>query len=369
MDFSPTPGQVDAAALARRILTDRCTPARQSELERDGLRHDADLWRELGQAGLVGLALPEEYGGAGLGVLELAAVLEEVGRTVAPVPLIAHGPSAMALARFGSEDQRSTWLPDAATATTVITAAVAEDLVEAPELPLTTATRNADGWVLNGTKTMVPAGTVADLFLVPASTPDGVELFLVAPGDAGVTVQAQQLSDGDAAGRLELTEVALSSDRVLAGGGEAVTWLVEHLTVAVAAYQLGVCDGGLALTAEYAKTREQFGRPIGSFQAVSQRLADGYIDVLGLRLSVTHAAWLLSEGLPASIQVANAKVWAADTGHKIAHTTVHVHGGVGIDLDGPAHRYFTAAKRAEFAYGGTTLQSRAVGRLLAAEPT
>ena len=138
--------------------------------------------------------------------------------------------------------------------------------------------------------------------------------------------------------------------------------------MAVSALQLGVCAGGLELTAAYARTREQFGRPIGSFQAVSQRLADGYIDVQGLRLTVTHAAWRLSEGLPAEVEVATAKLWAADTGHKIAHTTVHVHGGVGIDLDGEAHRYFTAAKKAEFALGGSTVQAISVGRILAAEP-
>ena len=157
-------------------------------------------------------------------------------------------------------------------------------------------------------------------------------------------------------------------DRRLAGGRAAYDWLVQHLMVALSAHQLGVCAGGLDLTAAYARTREQFGRPIGSFQAVSQRLADGYIDVQGLRLTVTHAAWRLSEGLPAEVEVATAKLWAADTGHKIAHTTVHVHGGVGIDLDGEAHRYFTAAKRAEFALGGSTVQALALGKVLAAEP-
>ena len=108
-------------------------------------------------------------------------------------------------------------------------------------------------------------------------------------------------------------------------------------------------QGRCALTAAYAKTREQFGRPIGTFQAVSQRLADGYIDVLGQRLTLWQAAWRLAEGLPADAEVAIAKLWAADAGHRLAHTTVHVHGGVGIDLDGEAHRYFTAAKRFEFA--------------------
>ena len=126
--------------------------------------------------------------------------------------------------------------------------------------------------------------------------------------------------------------------------------------------------GSARLTAAYARTREQFGRPIGTFQAVSQRLADGYIDVQGLRLTALAGRLAAREGLPADGEVATAQLWAADTGHRLAHTTVHVHGGVGIDLDGAAHRYFTAAKRLELALGGTTVQARAVGRALAAEP-
>jgi alkylation response protein AidB-like acyl-CoA dehydrogenase len=157
-------------------------------------------------------------------------------------------------------------------------------------------------------------------------------------------------------------------DRVLGGigeGAEIVDWLARHLTVAVCAEQLGLLEGALALTSTYARTREQFGRPIGTFQAVSQRLADCYIDVLGARLTMWQAAWQLSEGMAAREEVAVAKLWAADAGHKVAHTTVHVHGGVGIDLDGEAHRYFTGAKRLEFSLGGTTLQARAIGRHLA----
>lgn len=368
MDFSPTPGQVDAAALARQILTARCTTDRLTEVERAGDRFDTALWTELGEAGLVGLAVPEAYGGAGLSLLELASVLTEAGRVVAPVPLAAHAAAAMTLARFGTPAQQQEWLPAAASAASVLTAALAEDRADTPAQPTTRATREADGWRLTGTKTTVPAGTVADLFLVPASTDAGVALFLVRPGDPGVSVATQRLSDLDAVGRLELEGALLSDDRLVPGEAEAVAHLTQHATVAVAALQLGVCEGGLELTASYAKTREQFGRPIGTFQAVSQRLADAYIAVLGLRLMVTNAAWLLSEGRDAEVEVASAKLWAADTGHTVAHTTVHVHGGVGIDLDGAAHRYFTAAKRWELALGGSTLQARAVGRILADTP-
>jgi alkylation response protein AidB-like acyl-CoA dehydrogenase len=137
------------------------------------------------------------------------------------------------------------------------------------------------------------------------------------------------------------------------------------LTVCAAAEQLGVTEGALALTTAYAKDREQFGRPIGTFQAVAHRLADGYIDVLAQRLTLWQAVWRIGEGLDATAEVAVAKLWAADAGHRLAHTTTHVHGGVGIDLDGEAHRYFTSAKRFEFALGGASEQALVVGRSFA----
>jgi alkylation response protein AidB-like acyl-CoA dehydrogenase len=371
MDFDLTPEQQDAAALARTILTDRCTPQRQRDVEATGTRFDRELWAALGDAGLLGLALPEDDGGAGLGLLELYAVTVETGRVVAPLPLAWHGPTADALARFGSEDQRRQWLPGSASGDLVLTTALSEDHASAPDRPSTTAEEVDGGWHLTGAKTVVPSGTVADLFVVPADTARGVTLFLVRPDDAGVTVEAQTVNDGDAVARLVLEQALVPADRVLGEVGEGsvvLAYLAPRLVVGVCAQQLGVLEGALALTAAYAGSREQFGRPIGTFQAVSQRLADGYIDVQGARLTLWQAAWRLAEGLPAEVEVAVAKLWAADAGHKIAHTTVHVHGGVGIDLDGEAHRYFTAAKRLELSLGGATEQARAVGRALATEP-
>ena len=127
-------------------------------------------------------------------------------------------------------------------------------------------------------------------------------------------------------------------------------------------------ERALELTAGYAGTREQFGRPIGTFQAVAQRLADGYIDVAGARLTMWQAAWRLAEGLSCDTEVATAKFWAAEAGHRVAHTAVHVHGGVGIDLDHPLHRYFVAAKHHEYALGAATAQLRRIGAVLAASP-
>ncbi|MEJ7831718.1 MAG: acyl-CoA dehydrogenase family protein [Nocardioides sp.] len=366
MDFVFTPEQGDAAELAARILKDKTTTERLRTVEQRGDRFDHELWQDLSDAGLVAMAVPEEYGGAGLGLIELCRVLVEIGRTVAPVPLAVSGPAALVLAELGSDEQRSLWLFGVATGERVLTAAVAEERVHLPARPTVTASLDGDRWVLDGSKAIVRAGAVSQLLLTTASTPDGVGVFLVEPGQPGVEMVQQRTSDGDTVVRLDLA--GARAEILGAPDGVAAARLGQLLTVCAAAEQLGVTEGALQLTASYAKTREQFGRPIGTFQAVSQRLADGYIDVLGQRLTLWQAVWRLSEGLPAETEVATAKLWAADAGHRLAHTTVHVHGGVGIDLDGEAHRYFTSAKRFEFSFGGATEQALTIGRALAAEP-
>lgn len=370
MDFEPTTEAIDAAGLAATILADHCTPDRLRAVDAAESRLDRELWSALAEAGLSALVVPEEHSGSGLGLVELCSVLVEVGRAVAPVPLATHAVTAMALSEFGTEIQQTRWLGAAGSGTAILTAAVSEDRQHAPADPVTRAENDGTSWQVTGSKVVVPSGTVADLFVVPVGTVEGVTVLLVHPDDPGVTVVAQQLSDGDLVARLELDRATVPLDRVLGGvghGDRVCTWLTERLTVAACAQQVGTLEGALRLTAQYAGTREQFGRPIGTFQAVSQRLADGYIDVLGTRLTMWQAAWRLSEGLPAASAVAVAKLWAADAGHRLAHTTVHVHGGVGIDLDGEAHRYFTAAKRHEFTLGGATEQARSIGALLAEE--
>jgi 3-oxocholest-4-en-26-oyl-CoA dehydrogenase beta subunit len=360
MDFTFTPEQDEAAELAARILKDRATSERMKQVEADGSRHDPELWQDLASAGLLSLAIPEQYGGAGLGLIELCRVLVEVGRTVAPVPLAVHGPAALLLAEEGSDAQRDRWLPGAAAGERILTAAVAEELAHLPARPTVTFSEGR----LDGSKVLVRAGAVAGAFLVTASTESGTGVFIVEAGAEGRSVVEQHVSDRDLVLRLDLSGVPAEQ----VGGDTAAARLGHLLVVAACAEQLGVTEGALALTAAYAKEREQFGRPIGTFQAVSQRLADGYIDVLGQGLTLWQAAWRLQQGLPAETELATAKLWAADAGHRLAHTTVHVHGGVGIDLDGEAHRYFTTAKRFEFAYGGTTEQALRIGRALAAEP-
>jgi len=362
MDFNLPPEAEEAAALAATILKDHTRSARLAEVEAAGNRFDPVLWKALGDAGLLSLTTPESHDGAGLGFLELCRVLVEVGRTVAPVPLATDSVARLFLAERGTDDQQR-----AGYAASVLSAAIAEEHEHAPTVPTTTAALDGPEYVLTGTKYLVPAATVAAAFLITASTPDGTVVFLIDADAAGLQIREQRLSDGDTVGLIEFDGVRVRADRRI-GDGEAAQRLVDLLTVATCAAQLGVTEGAITLTAEYAKTREQFDRPIATFQAVSQRLADGYIDTRFLALTVWQAAWRLSEGLPATEAIATAKLWASDAGHHIAHTTVHIHGGVGVDMDGEAHRYFTAATRYDFEYGGATEQALRLGKLLAAEP-
>src|SRR5258707_6724656 len=369
MDFSHNESQRELAALSRTILADRATAERLREVEARGGRFAPGLWADLAGAGVLAAALPESLGGAGLGLLEQCSVLAEVGRAVAPVPYLASAVlGAGALARFGTPDQQHRWAAPAGRGELILTAALSEEDGDDPRVPSARAERVAGRWRLTGMKTAVPAGPRANLMLVPAATAQGITVFLVAPADHGVALQPQQMTDGDAAGYLELADVELPDDRVLgspAAGTKITEWLVSRGTVGLCAQQLGVVERALELTSAHANSRMQFGGPMGSFQAVAQRLADAYIDVEGVRLTMWQAAWRLSAGLPCGTEVATAKFWAADAGHRVAHTAVHVHGGVGIDTDYPLHRYFVAAKRLEFALGGATTQLRRIGAALA----
>jgi alkylation response protein AidB-like acyl-CoA dehydrogenase len=271
--------------------------------------------------------------------------------------------AAGALAKFGSETLQQAWGLPAVSGDKIVTVALDGDMGEGP----VQATANGDGYRLTGTRTQVFYGPVADAFLVSAETDSGTKVFVVAKDDGGVSLTSLNTTGHGSVGHLELHGVELGDDKVV-GGDEVVSWLTTHATLGRSAYQLGVLERALELTAEYAREREQFDRPIGSFQAVSSRLADGYIDIKGLRLTVTQAAWRISEDLPAEVDVHTAAFWAAEAGHRVAHTTVHVHGGVGIDTDHPVHRYFLAAKQTEFAVGGATGQLLRIGRELADTP-
>ena len=370
MDFSFSEEQQEIQGLAAQILGDKVTHERLKEVEAAPDWFDRDLWSELAKAGLVGIALPEDVGGGGFGVLEAALVLEEIGRTVAPVPYLATVVlGALPVAEFGSDEQRRRLLPGVAEGGTVLTAALTEPLNPDPMQPVAVATPDAGRWGLTGTKTLVPAAHLAAAMLVPAATGDGsVGVFLVEPNAGGVKLERLLTTSGEPQFTVELDGAAGEPVGNLADGARIVEWIVERATAALCAVQLGVCEQALKMTAEYTSTREQFDRPLAAFQAVAQRAADAYIDVEGIRLTAWQAIWRLAEGMPAANELAVAKFWAAEGGQRVVHAAQHLHGGIGVDVDYPLHRYFVWAKQNELTLGSATPQLVKLGAALADEP-
>jgi alkylation response protein AidB-like acyl-CoA dehydrogenase len=373
VDFSLSEEQEATRDLARQILSDRVTHERLKEIEAGGEGFDRETWAELAKAGLLGIALPEDVGGSGLGFVALCRLLEEVGRTVAPVPVLpAVVLGALPIAQFGTDAQRRRYLPGVVAGDTVLTAALVETGTDALH-PTTTARPDGDGWRVDGVKTLVPAGLVADRILVPAAAGDdgAIVVLIVDPSASGVTPERQDTTSGIPQARLELDGVRVDGGDVLGdveSGAAIVDWIVERANAAMCSIATGVCEQALHMTAEYTKTREQFDRPIATFQAVGQRAADAYIDTEAVRLTALQAAWRLEEGLPAAAEVAVAKFWAADGGQRVVHAAQHLHGGIGVDRDYPLHRYFLWAKELELTLGGATPQLLKLGGILAAEP-
>ena len=364
MDFTQPEAARDLSGLVSTIVDAVCTADHQRELDRLDQRFDTVLWHKLIGADILSAAAPEALGGGGFGVLEQTAVLSALGRQLAAVPYLESVVlAAGALARSASPELQRNWAAPAIAGAKVLTVALDGDLGQGP----VRATATGDGFQLTGGRTQVSYGPVADAYLVPAETETGTSVFLITAQDPGVTVTPLETTGQGSVAAVDLAGVPVGADRV-AGDAETLSWLATRRAVGLAAFQLGVLERALELTAEYARTREQFDRPIGSFQAVAQRLADGYIDVKGLRLTLEQASWRLSEDLPAEVEAATAAFWAAEAGHRVAHTTVHVHGGVGIDIDHPVHRYFITAKQTEFALGGATAALRVIGRDLADTP-
>jgi alkylation response protein AidB-like acyl-CoA dehydrogenase len=352
MDFTLTEDQTTITSLAGELLRDHCTPEalrKNEDGEEPGF--DRALWAKLAEAGLLGVTLPEEAGGLGLSVVEMALLLEEAGRYAAAVPLVAQAISSTALARAGGP------LDGLADGSRLVSPALVEPLGD-EHAPTSTF---SDGRI-TGTKTCVPSGLYADAFLVSAATPDGPRVFLVEESE--VTVERQDTISY----RPEALVLLDGAAATLVGDASTLEDLLAVATVAVSAHQVGTAAEATRLTAEYTKTREQFGHPIAHFQAVGQRAADCFIDTLTIRLTVLQAAWLLAEGLPAAKEVAVAKYFASDAGQRVVRAAAHLHGGMGVSREYPLHRYYIAAKQNELTLGSGTRQLVRLGRLLAEEP-
>jgi alkylation response protein AidB-like acyl-CoA dehydrogenase len=355
MDFTTSEDQQALVGLATQILGEQSTKKRLDSLES---WFDVELWKQLAESGVVGAALKEDVGGLGLGFTELALLLEQVGAHVAQVPLFETVLcAALPIDRFGTDEQRQQLLPGVTAGTSLVTAAFVESGRDDLRQPTTTF---ANG-VVNGTKSSVPLADQAERLLVSASTPDGPVLVLVDPSQATLTA-------GTGTNGIPLFEVELNGVAgEVVGDTSTLGWVIDRALTGLAAMALGVSGKALKLSATYTTGREQFGRPIATFQAVGHRLADAYIDVEAMRLTTLQAVWLLDAGLPGRDEAQIAKWWASEGGHKVAHAAQHVHGGVGIDVEYELHRYFRWSKQIEFTFGSAQTQLLHLGATLASE--
>jgi len=370
MDFSFSDEQITVRDLARGILEKEITPERLKKAEASADWFDGELWSTLAEAGLLGLVVPAELGGMGFGFAEVCMLLHEIGRAVAPVPAI---PTlvlgGLAIAECGTEAQKKEWLVPMVAGDAILTAALEDSGSADPAKPATRARKDGGAWVLDGDKRLVQTAALARRILVPAATDEGTGIFLVDPGAAGVALARHRTSTGEPLFSVGLAGVRVGESDLLGGaaclGGAAASRIHERALVAVCAMQVGVSEKALELTSSYVREREQFGVPIGSFQAVQHRAADSYIDLEAMRWVTWRAVWKLAQGVPAVREAAVAKFWAADAGARIASAAQHLHGGIGVDVDYPLHRYFLWSKALELWLGGATLHLARLGRDLA----
>ena len=373
MEFSFTDDQNAIRELAYQIFTDRATDEFLLSFSRQDATYDDELWNTLAEQGLLGIAVPEEFGGTGLGFTELCLVLEEQGRRVAPVPLFASLVlGGLPIAQFGSDAMKQTWLSAMASGEAKLSAAIAEANMNAALRKPVKAVQEGDNWVLTGERQMVADGAVANAIIVPAVDADGNKTaFVVDTSLDGVSLSAIPVGlSGERAANLSLDSVAVSSEAVLGEvgkGGEVVGWIEEYANVAHCALQVGVTEEAMKRTAAYLGEREQFGVPLGSFQALAMRMADSYIDVEAIRSTYWLALWRLSEGLDARAEVRAAKWWACEAAHRVVCTAQHLHGGIGADVEYPIHRFYLMAKQIAYSLGSAGSQLEKLGRLLASD--
>lgn len=346
MDFSFTEEQETVGKVARQLFEHRATPEHLAELESGENRFDAALWTELASSDLLGIALPESAGGSGGNFLELGVLLAEVGWSVAPVPLYATLVlGADTIARHGDSTLQDKYLSGVADGSTILTAALAESGNSEPTSPRTTAQCDGDVWRLDGTKQLVPAAQLANAIVVSARTDDGPALFVVDTDAHGVDVTPVRTTHGEPHADVALTGAVgqrLGSDI----GAEPLQSLYTRALVGLCAIQVGVAERALRIAASYTSEREQFGRPIGSFQAVKHLCADMLVAAETARAAVHAAAVTIDQpgvGDP-DRAAAGAGLLAAEAAIKNGKTSIQVHGGMGFTWEVPAHLYLMRAR-------------------------
>ncbi len=375
MDFGFNEEQELLRGQARDFLDRQCPSAKVRELMASERGYDDALYRRMADLGWTAIPFPEEYGGLGLGMVDMTVVLEEMGRHVTPAPLqSAVGLAGMTLLHGGSEQQKRRWLPSLCDGSAVGTVALVEasGRWDGAGVQLR-AQRSGDAYLLSGEKLYVPDAHVADWMIVATRTADdaadGVTLLLVDTSSPGVEVRAVKTMDQTrrlCTVRFDGVEVA--ADRVI--GSEGHGWSVlrkglDRALVAISAELCGTAQRAMEMAVDYAKTRQQFGRPIGSYQAVSHKCADMLVQVESAKSLTYYAAWAVDNDVPeAPLAAAMAKAYASDAARQVTGAAIQVHGGIGFTWEHDIHLYFKRAKWGEATLGDAVFHRERVAQEL-----
>ncbi len=356
MNFAFSEEQEELRRAVRRFLDEKAPMTEVRRLMETDEGYDPAVWKQMAeQLGLQSLAIPEEYGGAGFSYVELIVVLEEMGRSLLCAPYYSTvALAANALMTSGDDAAKKDLLPGIASGETIATLAITEDSGRWDLDGITcSATRSGEGWVIDGQKMFVLDGASADLILVVAKTPGGISLFSVDADAKGLS--RTRLATMDQTRKQARIDLSATPARLIGNEGQAASGITKTLdlaAVALAAEQVGGAQRCLDMSVEYAKTRIQFGRPIGSFQAIKHKCADMLLEVESAKSAAYYAGWTAAEDsdeLP--VVAALAKSYCSEAYFHAAAENIQIHGGIGFTWEHDAHLYFKRAKSSELFLG------------------
>ena len=377
MDFGFSQEQEMLRATARKFFDNECASDTVRKLMDGPEGMTPDLWKKIAEQGWTGLIFPDEHGGMGLGFVDLVVLMEEMGRAVVPGPFFSTVLlGGLAIREAGTDAQKKAWLPKIASGEARATLAWMEPSAELGARGITlTATAKGAGFTLDGTKLFVHDANTADVIVVAARTAsgkspeEGVSLFLVPKGTPGLSVTLLPTMDQTR----KLCEVAFKNVEVGAdalmgqtGSGWApLARVIDRATVALCAEMCGGAQKVLEMTVEYAKIRQAFGRPIGSYQGVKHKAADMLVDVENSKSITYYAAWAMDEDVPEGpLAVSMAKAYVSDAYRRVAGAGIQLHGGIGFTWEHDLHLYFKRAKGSEFTFGDATWHRERVAQLV-----
>lgn len=362
MDLAFSEEQEMLKKMAHDFLTDKFPKTAVKEIEESELGYSPEIWKEMAELGWIGLVFPEKYGGGGMKFLDLAMLLEEMGRACLPGPYFSTVVlGGLPILDAGSEEQKWEYLPKIASGEAIFTLALTESSARYDAAAIKfSATADKDAYILNGTKLFVPDANVADYMLVVARTSsgaepeDGISIFIVDTKSPGISCTVLKTIANDKLCEVVFNQVSVPKENVLGQldeGWSEVKKIIERAAVGKCCEMVGCIQQALDMTVDYAKERKQYGRPIGSFQVIQHYCADMITDVEGTRLSAYQTAWLVSEGLPCTQEIAIAKAWAGEACQRVMALAHQIHGAIGVTIDHDLQYYTRRAKAAEVTFG------------------